>query len=461
MLRMLQNKKTQKLLLKILLLVIGPPFVFWGIGSAVREKKETNRLKIYGKTIPERRFSESYKAVYMQAQMQFGDSFPEAQKFLDFKKLNIQRLILIEEAARRNIRVSDAEVARVITSDPSFIRKGSFDSKMYEQFTREVLRMNPRQYEELVRQDLMLGKLRDEVTKPVTVTDEEIVSAYRKENDQVSVSYIAAVPSELQKGIEPTEQELKAYFEANQAQFKVPLSVNLEYLEFDSEAKAADAVKKLKSLSAASVAGEAGVELKETGLFGQADPIPGIGWSRQLSSLIPGLKLSEALPPLKMDQRYFAFKVKEKKDAFIPDPASITEKIRSAFLKQRGEELARARIEQCGSKLKESSASFETVAKELSVRSGSTDLFNYNSYLEGIGVAELFHEKALALAPGQVSDVIELPSGLYIIKLKEKKTFADEEFAKAKEGFAEKVLQTRKQEEFGKFVEMTAEKALR
>jgi len=72
-------------------------------------------------------------------------------------------------------------------------------------------------------------------------------AAYEKENEQLSISYIAALPAEFQKNISIEDAELKDYFSKNAQEFKVPISFNLEYLIFESEAQAVAASQILKN----------------------------------------------------------------------------------------------------------------------------------------------------------------------------------------------------------------------
>ncbi len=92
-------------------------------------------------------------------------------------------------------------------------------------------------------------------------------------------------------------QEIRNYFLKNSFQFKQPLSFNIEYISLVSDDRDETAVKdKVKKVSGrlakkedfSKAAKELNLEVKESGFFGQTDPIPGIGWSNQIIELVWG-----------------------------------------------------------------------------------------------------------------------------------------------------------------------------
>ena len=301
------------------------------------------------------------------------------------------------------------------------------------------------------------------------MSDEEIKKEYQRLNEKLSLYYIASQPLEFAKSISPGEEEIKDYFTKKSIQFKQPLSFNLEYvskaLENKDEGAIQDEIKKItlrlnKKEDFIKATKDFNLQVKETGLFSQTDPIPGIGWSPQILGLLEKVKVGEYLPPIKMDKNYYILRFKERKEPYVPNFDTIKDKVKEAFIKDKSEELARQKIEDCLKELKTTlqtnpkSIDFDKTAKVYGLKSGSTDTFQYGSYIEGIGASDTFWMRAQNLKEDSFSEIIEMdPAGFYIIKLKLKIPIDEKKFAEEKTEFTQKLLAQQKQEYFTKYLE--------
>ncbi len=470
MLRKLHNKKIQKRIWIVLLVFILPGFVIWGFSSSIRSVKETDSGygKIFNRSISREKYIEAVRAVEVQLQMQFGDSFDQVRKFFSerYKDMALQRLVMLYEAEKRRIRVSDSELISYIQKDPSFYRKGVFDNSLYEQIIKYSLHLQPRSFEEISRQNLLIRKLVEDVTREVKVSEAEILEAYNKENAQISVSYLAAIPADFARDIKPGETEIKEYFDKNSLLFKKPLSFNLEYLALDSIGQIKDLKERLeKNEDLDKIAKDSGLSVKATGLFAEADPIPGIGWSQEISQSLAALKIGELMGPMEIEKKSYLFRLKEKKDPFVPELKDITEEVKARLVKDKSREMAKAKIAECAKKIKDMSASglieadFEKIAREFSLKSAASGLFKFNSYIEGVGASDNFFAAAENLKANAASEVIEMPSGFYILKLKEKPPIDQKKFDEEKAKFSEELLAKKKMEFFDQFLKELIKKS--
>ena len=380
MLKKLREKKTAKRLWIALAIIIIPAFVFWGFSGALRGQKEQGSLE----------FQNSLRAVKNLAIMQFGDNFSEIQKYLNLEAQAQLRLILFHEAKRRRINASNEEVIRAIEDNSLFQRNGAFDNKIYSELLQYAFRTQPRVFEEETRQSLMISKLYEQVTQKVNLSQEEINEGYRKNNEEISIYYIASFPSDFEKELNPSEEELLAFFARNSLQFKQPLSFNLNYLAVDSEDKIKPLYLRLnKTKDLKETAAQFALTVKETGLFGQTDAIPGIGWSPEMLMLVSKLKEGEFSAPIKLDKYYYILKLKERREPYIPEYASIQGRIKYAFIQEESKRIARQNLEQCLKKITPS-ADFNKIAKSCALKSDSTGLFKFGSYIENIGSSDSF-----------------------------------------------------------------------
>lgn len=467
MLKNLRKKKTARKVWITLALVIIPAFVLWGSGSLIRSQQETSyKVRLFGKNISQTEYNDSLSAVKTTAIMQFGDNLSQIEKYLNFESQAIERLILLQEAKKRRLTASDKEIRDTILNYQSFQRNGQFDNKIYTEILRYVFRLQPRAFEEQTRQNLILSKLYDQITGNISLNEQTIREGYQKANEELRLSYLAAIPQDFTKEITLTDLEIKDYFVKNSLQFKQPLSFNLEYISIETELKLKEIYPRVikKKANVEEILKDSGVTLKESGFFTQTEPIPGIGWSAEIMNLLPSLKKGEFSEPIHTD-KYYIIRIKERKEPYIPEFEKIKDKVKEAFIKDKSSQIAKAKIEESLKKLKETyqldpkQIDFEKSAKENGLKFGTTNLFKYGSYIDGIGASDDLWIAAEALQDEQISGIITMPSGFYIVKLKEKKTFDEKKFETEKAEFSKKLLNQKKQEEFTKFSEELKRKA--
>ncbi|MBM3246130.1 MAG: hypothetical protein FJZ13_02245 [Candidatus Omnitrophica bacterium] len=467
MLKALRNKKTAKKIWIVLAIIIVPPFVLWGLGGALRSQEESASAgRLFGRNISVLDYQDALEAVKNQAIMLYGENFSQESKYLDLAGEAWNRLILLREVKKRKIKASDKEVVNMVRQYPFFQRNGKFDNRLYAETLRYIFRTQPRAFEEQTRQNIMFSKLYNRLTLNIKVSDEEIRQEYAKLNEEISLNYLASLPAEFQKDISPTEEQLKDYFNKNSFEFKQPPSFDVEYVTMDSEDKVKTMASRLnKKADFSRIAKESGAEVKVTGLFSQGGAIPGIGWSPQIADLVSKLKTGQFTAPIRLDKNYYILRLKDKKEAYIPDFEKIKDKVRQSLVKNEAAKIAKQKIEECFKNMEELSKKnpkeigLANLAATFQLKSGSTDLFKYGSYIEGIGGSDSFWLAANGLKEGAFSNIIQMPSGFYIIKLKNKVPIDEKKFESQKSEFAKNLLIRKKEESFSKFVEELRKKA--
>jgi parvulin-like peptidyl-prolyl isomerase len=463
MLKQLRNKKTAKKVWIVLAVLIVPAFVLWGAGSFMRGNKEDGRYgyvgTILGKKISALEYNDALDAVRNQAFIQFGDNLAEVQKYLNFESQAWERIMLLTEAKRRGIKARDREVIEMIESYPFFQRNDRFNERIYQEMLKYAFRVQARAFEEQVRQNLLISKLFGQVTDAVKIDDNEQRMEYEKANEQVSVYYIAALAADFAKALAPADNEISTYFADNKLDFKEPFSFNLEYIASESEGKINGILPHLKKKEYLNkLLKDTGLEMKETGLFAETSPIPGIGWLPQVTELLFKVKIGQFLPPLKMDKTYYLIRLKDRKEPFIPEFDKIKDKVKEALIKERSTDIAKKKIEECDAKLKQDyannplAADFERAAAAFGLKSSSTSMFKYGSYIEGIGSSDAFWVYTKNLKENEPSKVISLPSGFYIIRIKSRLPVDENKFKEETGEFGKKLLLQKKQEHFTSFV---------
>src|SRR6185437_6192093 len=134
-----------------------------------------------------------------------------------------------------------AELATAIQS----IGGGQFsDPAAYQRFVEQAGYTIP-QFENNMRQQMLLTRLRDIVLAGVVVTPAEAQAEYKKRDEKAKLEYIAFSPIEMKTKVESTPAELQAYFNNHRGLYTVPESRNADLIVIE-KAKAEGILKQLK-----------------------------------------------------------------------------------------------------------------------------------------------------------------------------------------------------------------------
>lgn len=228
MLKILRNKNISRVIFWFLVILILPAFVLWGTGSPGRGGGPTYVGKIDNKKVSFEDFHAAVVGVRAQIILNYFDNQKMLDAFLKNRsflgRLAWDRLILQSEARKNNITVSNADVIAYITkTNPIFTRDGRFDEQVYEYILRNNMGLEPRSFEEIVRQNLAIQRLNDSIAQGITVTDREAMETYKKDNQKFKVAYISFPAADFAAGIKVTEAEAKDYYEKHRNELVIPV----------------------------------------------------------------------------------------------------------------------------------------------------------------------------------------------------------------------------------------------
>src|SRR3954466_16427515 len=92
------------------------------------------------------------------------------------------------------------------------------------------------QFEQLVKEDILLNKLRDLVASSATVTDAAVRKQFDKQNTKVKFNYAVIKKDDILKSIHPAEAELKAFYDRSKNSYvnSIPERRQLKYIVVDN-----------------------------------------------------------------------------------------------------------------------------------------------------------------------------------------------------------------------------------
>jgi peptidyl-prolyl cis-trans isomerase D len=172
--------------------------------------------KVNGEVIPATDYERGYQNLLRGFQQQAGQAFTRElaeQLGLASMAMNqlVERELVVQEARRQGIVVSDEELAKTIFALPSFQTDGRFDKELYQRTVSSVYG-SPSRFETVLREDLLYQRMMAALRETVKVSDAEVKQAWTTEHDKVSLAFVrfppAAAEAEVKK---PTDAEVAAF----------------------------------------------------------------------------------------------------------------------------------------------------------------------------------------------------------------------------------------------------------
>jgi peptidyl-prolyl cis-trans isomerase D len=185
----------------------------------------------------------------LQQQMPQGSSSNTSMLLPFFAQRAAEQLItrqaLINEANRIGLRVSPDEVRDELQHGryaATFFPGGNFIGETEYEDMLQRANLTPAKFEESVSSDILLTKLQALVSGSAGVSDAEVHDQFVKQNTKVKFDYAVLKQDDLKKGLHPTEEELKAYYDTHKASYanSVPEKRKVKYALIDTAKLEAD-----------------------------------------------------------------------------------------------------------------------------------------------------------------------------------------------------------------------------
>ena len=150
----------------------------------------------------------------------------------------VQQQVLLEEADKLGIRATDDDVRQYLHTGPTgevIFPNGKFiGDNQYAALISERLNMSVKEFENSVKTDIVVRRLQALITAGVTVSDQEVREAYRKNNIKIKFDYAVISSDDLRKTINPSDSDLETFFKKNAARYAtgVPEQRKITYFAF-------------------------------------------------------------------------------------------------------------------------------------------------------------------------------------------------------------------------------------
>ncbi len=372
---MRQNLKSLSVILWLVIAAfILSVFVTWGMkGSYDGGSGEMGRdvvATVDGEPIDYKEFQHAlnnqrnlYRSLYKDRYQDMIQNLDLEQSVLDSL---VDQKVALNKAKALGISVTPEEIQKRILEMPAFQQDGRFIGQdLYRQIL-EMNNINVQTFEKMVGDEIVFNRFRDLVTDAVVVSEADIRAEYMKQNQKAAIEYVFFDHTRYKDQVEVTDDALAAWYDEHQEEYREAEKREIRFIVVDARNV------------------EDRVELTE----------------EDIDYYYRDNRDAEFYTPDQVKASHILLKTNSE--------MSEEEK---AELRQRAEELlAEAR----------GGSDFAALAEAHSEDSSASRGGDLGFFGEG-AMVKPFSDAAFALAPGEISEVVESPFGFHIIKLVEKK----------------------------------------
>ena len=470
---MLDRMRRHKGWLKWSLAIVILAFVVLYIPSFLKPDIAGNNdvvASVEGRDITVGRFRAAYQRQMQGYRAQFGGNVDERMlKQLGIDQRIVQQMIeeeaALAEASKLGIGASDEEVRTRIASIPGLQENGQF---IGEQRYRQILQLQTppltvSDFEQQIRRSITVEKLRAALTNWISISDKEVEDEFRRRNEKVKLAVVSFPADKFREGLEATDAELSAYYEAHKNELKIAEKRKVKYALVDMQAirnkitispddikrgyedkeqqyatpeqvrashillktqgkddaavkkQAEDLLAKAKSGAdfgkLASQYSEDDVSKAKAGdldFFSKGQMVP------EFDKAAFSLKVGEISDLVKSQYGYHIIKVTDKKAATKKTLDEVRAQIEDELKWERAQSEAQRVADEVAGKLK-TPADFDGYAKGRGLTVGESSLFTRQDPIAGLGMAPAVAERAFELKDGEVSEAVRTQQGFAFI----------------------------------------------
>lgn len=177
-----QMRKHMNWIMWVILILVIVTFLFFGIYPSSGGRGEA--ATVNGDVITGGELDRAYRSMYETYRQIFKEQFSDAMaRNLRQQALRelIQSRLLVQEAGRIGLRVSDEEVRAAIMQTPAFAPGGRFDKAAYDRYL-DYINAKPSVFEETQREYMLKMKIERIIEDGVDATEDELRAAYAARN---------------------------------------------------------------------------------------------------------------------------------------------------------------------------------------------------------------------------------------------------------------------------------------
>lgn len=218
---------------KVLLILFLTPLALVGIEGYFSGGNKADVVKsVNGQEISKKELEnvvKNYKDQYLP--MVQGDEALLNMSVIEQKALDtlISRNLLIQQAEKLGISLSEDQIAQMIAQQPNFQENGQFSQKLYENYLRAEGITNPMLIN-LLRQDHALKMLTSSILDNVLINQLDVQQIANLQTEKRTLHLASVQLDGYKQGLTATNQEISDYYNLHKSKFTQVENVDVDYV---------------------------------------------------------------------------------------------------------------------------------------------------------------------------------------------------------------------------------------
>ena len=483
-------RKHHKVLMIIITVLVCISFSWYWNKTDFAQMGDAAAGKLYDRDVSQVEYQRNARLLRLASQLGMRDMVQDltlgAQSENEaFERFSWNLMVLRHEADQLGIKPTTTEIAAAVKSLPAFNGEKGFDLTAYTQFADHVLGsigFSEAQIEELAGDQIKLDRVKKLLSTGVAIPEAEMRKGYEEAYARMDVSVVRFRFDDLTKDVQPGEEEIAKYFEAQKDQLKTDEKRKVKVVEFSLTEKQKKLTGKPRIDVLQKLADEANdftdalqapggdfekavakfnLTPKETGEFTQEKPDPLLAGTPALVQA--AFSLMKEAPNSDAIQAADGFMVLHLLNIEPARPLTLEEarpKTVEALKKQGVRTIVAARASDVAQKLRDaiqSGKAVDAAATETGVKAEKLPAFALVDTLPGETPAPkpeakeeapdmpYIKQAASKLEPKTVSDYVGTPQGGLLVVLEKRETLGPAEFEKARGALEKQALNSKGQ----------------
>ncbi|MGH8612327.1 MAG: SurA N-terminal domain-containing protein [Gammaproteobacteria bacterium] len=226
------RERFQSWVLGVFVILLCVPFALWGINSYFGGSSDVVVAEVDGAPIARSQFQRGFEQFRTQRQMIFGANFEFDEARLKRAALDqmIESLLLERTGLGAGMRISDEQVADAVGGIDAFKKDRMFTQELYEQLLR-ASGMNPAQFEERLRQDLLNAQLRQGLVDSEFLTESELQSTAKLRDQKRRLVYATFSSEKYRPAVTVSDENVQSFYDKHRKDFVTPERIRIAYLD--------------------------------------------------------------------------------------------------------------------------------------------------------------------------------------------------------------------------------------
>ncbi|QDC41180.1 peptidylprolyl isomerase [Candidatus Methylopumilus universalis] len=221
---------------QVILALVLVPFALFGIDSYLNQAGNNLSIaKVDGYKIALPEYNRAIENVRNRMMSEGKKVDPAMFDSFEFKESVVDGLItkqlINNDIKKSQFKITDQQLSQYIIGMPDFQKDGKFSQELYDKVLQNN-QLNPKKFEESIRNDLLIQQVRDGLQKLTFIPPNNLTETLKATSQQREVTVAEFKTKEYMAKANISEKDMQAFYDQNKSKFLAPEQVKAEFVVF-------------------------------------------------------------------------------------------------------------------------------------------------------------------------------------------------------------------------------------